>query len=39
MTKMHNDSSERFLDELDKFRDDVYKIVDEENFECEYKYI
>lgn len=32
MTKLHNDSSERFLDDLTNFRRDVYRIIDDETF-------
>lgn len=32
MTKLHNDSSQRFLDDLVHFRKDVYRIVDEQTF-------
>ncbi|XP_075155555.1 flavin-containing monooxygenase 1 [Haematobia irritans] len=33
MTYLHNESSRRFLDDLLHFRDDVFRIVDNENFE------
>uniref|UniRef100_A0A182W8C4 Flavin-containing monooxygenase n=1 Tax=Anopheles minimus TaxID=112268 RepID=A0A182W8C4_9DIPT len=33
MTKLHNESSQRFVDDLIHFRDDVFKIVDDEYFE------
>lgn len=32
MTKLHNDSSERFLDDLVNFRKDIYRIIDDETF-------
>lgn len=32
MTKLHNDSAERFLDDLVNFRKDVYRIIDDETF-------
>lgn len=32
ITKLHNDSSERFLDDLINFRKDVYRIIDDETF-------
>lgn len=32
MTKLHNDSSERFLHDLTNFRRDVYRIIDDETF-------
>lgn len=32
MTKLHNESSERFLDDLVNFRKDIYKIIDDETF-------
>ncbi|KAL1397376.1 hypothetical protein pipiens_009806 [Culex pipiens pipiens] len=33
MTKLHNESSQRFNDDLLGFRRDVFRIVDDENFE------
>uniref|UniRef100_A0A182R8W7 Flavin-containing monooxygenase n=1 Tax=Anopheles funestus TaxID=62324 RepID=A0A182R8W7_ANOFN len=33
MTKLHNESSQRFVDDLIHFREDVFKIVDDEHFE------
>uniref|UniRef100_A0A182QBZ2 Flavin-containing monooxygenase n=1 Tax=Anopheles farauti TaxID=69004 RepID=A0A182QBZ2_9DIPT len=33
MTKLHNESSQRFVDDLIHFREDVFKIVDDDNFE------
>ncbi|CAG9133337.1 unnamed protein product [Plutella xylostella] len=35
-TKVHNDSSERFLDDLVRYRTDVYKILSDEDFEKYY---
>lgn len=32
ITKLHNDSSLRFLDDLVNFRKDVYRIIDDETF-------
>lgn len=32
LTKLHNDSSSRFLDDLVHYRQDRYKILDDENF-------
>jgi dimethylaniline monooxygenase (N-oxide forming) len=32
LTKLHNESSQRFLDDLCHYREDVYRIVDHENF-------
>lgn len=32
MTRLHNDSSERFLDDLTNFRRDVYRIIDDDTF-------
>ena len=32
MTKIHNDSSDRFLDDLVNYRNDIYTIIDDENF-------
>ena len=32
LTKLHNDSSMRFLDDLVHYRQDRYKILDDENF-------
>lgn len=32
MTKLHNDSSQRFLDDLVNFRKDIYRIVDNDTF-------
>ena len=32
LTKLHNDSSNRFLDDLVHYREDRYKIIDDENF-------
>lgn len=32
MTKLHNESSERFLDDLTNFRKDRYRILDDETF-------
>lgn len=32
LTKLHNESSMRFLDDLVHYRSDRYKIVDSENF-------
>ncbi|XP_065353054.1 senecionine N-oxygenase [Cloeon dipterum] len=32
LTKLHNDSSQRFLDDLCHYREDIYRIVDSENF-------
>ncbi|KAG8225696.1 hypothetical protein J437_LFUL001729 [Ladona fulva] len=32
MTKLHNESSQRFLDDLVNYRNDVYRILDSENF-------
>ena len=32
LTKLHNESSGRFLDDLVHYRDDRYKIIDTENF-------
>lgn len=34
MTKMHNDSSDRFLNDLVNYRNDIYSIIDDENFVC-----
>uniref|UniRef100_A0A182TSG8 Flavin-containing monooxygenase n=1 Tax=Anopheles melas TaxID=34690 RepID=A0A182TSG8_9DIPT len=33
MTKLHNESSQRFVDDLIHFREDVFRIVDDEYFE------
>ncbi|XP_045771570.1 senecionine N-oxygenase isoform X2 [Maniola jurtina] len=33
-TAVHNDSSQRFLDHLASFRNDVYKLIDANNFVC-----
>uniref|UniRef100_A0A1B0D7G2 Flavin-containing monooxygenase n=1 Tax=Phlebotomus papatasi TaxID=29031 RepID=A0A1B0D7G2_PHLPP len=32
ITKLHNESSQKFLDDLTNFRNDVYEIVDDETF-------
>lgn len=32
LTKLHNDSSKRFLDDLVNYRRDRYKILDDDNF-------
>lgn len=32
MTKLHNDSSMRFLDDLINFRKDIYRVIDDETF-------
>jgi len=32
LAKMHNDSSQRFLEDLRHYREDIYKVVDHENF-------
>lgn len=32
LTKLHNESSNRFLEDLNNYREDRYKILDEENF-------
>lgn len=32
ITMMHNDSSQRFLDDLVEFRKDIYRIVDDHTF-------
>ncbi|XP_059478789.1 senecionine N-oxygenase [Neocloeon triangulifer] len=32
LTKLHNESSQRFLDDLCNYREDVYRIVDSEKF-------
>lgn len=32
MTKLHNDSSERFLDDLINFRKDIYRVIDDDTF-------
>lgn len=32
LTKLHNESSDRFLDDLTHYREDVYKIIDDEHF-------
>ncbi|XP_037047361.1 senecionine N-oxygenase [Bradysia coprophila] len=32
MTKLHNESSQRFLDDLVNFRKDIFRIVDDETF-------
>lgn len=32
LTKLHNESSKRFLDDLVHYRQDRYKILDDENF-------
>lgn len=32
MTLLHNDSSQRFLDDLVNFRKDIYRIIDDETF-------
>lgn len=32
MTKLHNESSQRFLDDLVNFRTDIFRIVDDETF-------
>lgn len=32
MTKLHNESSERFLDDLVNFRKDIFRIIDDETF-------
>lgn len=32
MTKLHNESSKRFNDDLINFRNDIYKIIDDENY-------
>ena len=33
LTKLHNESSNRFLDDLVHYREDRYRIVDDENYE------
>ncbi|KFB45944.1 AGAP010399-PA-like protein [Anopheles sinensis] len=33
MTKLHNESSQRFVDDLIHFREDVFRIIDDEHFE------
>ncbi|XP_072931635.1 senecionine N-oxygenase isoform X2 [Epargyreus clarus] len=33
-TKVHNDSSQKFLDDLVMYRSDIYRLIDEENFIC-----
>uniref|UniRef100_A0A182NVD2 Flavin-containing monooxygenase n=1 Tax=Anopheles dirus TaxID=7168 RepID=A0A182NVD2_9DIPT len=33
MTKLHNESSQRFVDDLIHFREDMFQIVDDDNFE------
>ncbi|XP_049869538.1 senecionine N-oxygenase isoform X2 [Pectinophora gossypiella] len=33
-TKVHNDSSQKFLDDLTHYRDDIYRIIDDDNFVC-----
>lgn len=32
MTKLHNESSQRFLDDLVNFRKDIFRIIDDETF-------
>ncbi|KAJ8682282.1 hypothetical protein QAD02_018074 [Eretmocerus hayati] len=32
LTKLHNESSKRFLDDLVHYREDIYRILDNENF-------
>lgn len=32
MTKLHNESSQRFLDDLVHFRKDIFRIIDDETF-------
>lgn len=32
MTKLHNESSRRFLEDLNQYRNDKYEIIDDENF-------
>lgn len=32
MTKLHNESSQRFLDDLLNFRKDIFRIVDDQTF-------
>ena len=32
LTKLHNESSQKFLDDLVNFRKDIFRIVDDENF-------
>lgn len=32
MAKLHNDSSQRFLDDLVNYRNDVYKIIDDDTY-------
>ncbi|XP_053674884.1 senecionine N-oxygenase-like [Anopheles nili] len=33
MTKLHNESSQRFIDNLIDFRNDIFRIIDKDNFE------
>lgn len=33
LTKLHNESSMRFLDDLVHYREDIYKILNDENYE------
>lgn len=32
MTKLHNESSQRFLDDLVNFRKDIFRVIDNETF-------
>lgn len=32
LTKLHNESSQRFLEDLVSYREDVYKIIDQDNY-------
>jgi len=32
LTKLHNESSRRFLEDLVNYRSDVYRLVDENNY-------
>ncbi|XP_026324896.1 senecionine N-oxygenase isoform X2 [Hyposmocoma kahamanoa] len=32
--KVHNDSSQKFLDNLTNYRHEIYRIIDEDNFTC-----